>query len=156
MFGDSDFYLSEKLKLESFCAYQDRCLFDIKKKLKASLLSEQKKEQLITELIQAKFIDDERFALSFAQGKQRIKKWGISKIKAGLKAKQISTLLIDKALETIDKSVYLTDLTLLIEKKKRLLSNEKESYKKEAKIIRYLLSKGYQLDDIFKCGIRED
>jgi regulatory protein len=156
MFDDSDFYLSEKLKLESFCAYQDRCLFDIKKKLKASLLSEQKKEQLITELIQAKFIDDERFALSFAQGKQRIKKWGISKIKAGLKAKQISTLLIDKALETIDKSVYLTDLTLLIEKKKRLLSNEKESYKKEAKIIRYLLSKGYQLDDIFKCGIRED
>ena len=156
MFGDSDFYLSEKLKLESFCAYQDRCLFDIKKKLKASLLSEQKKEQLITELIQAKFIDDERFALSFAQGKQRIKKWGISKIKAGLKAKQISTLLIDKALETIDKSVYLTDLTLLIEKKKRLLSNEKESYKKEAKIIRYLLSKGYQLDEIFKCGIRED
>jgi len=156
MFDDSDFYLSEKLKLESFCAYQDRCLFDIKKKLKASLLSEQKKEQLITELIQAKFIDDERFALSFAQGKQRIKKWGISKIKAGLKAKQISTLLIDKALETIDKSVYLADLTLLIEKKKRLLSNEKESYKKEAKIIRYLLSKGYQLDDIFKCGIRED
>jgi regulatory protein len=156
MFGDSDFYLSEKLKLESFCAYQDRCIFDIKKKLKSSLLSEEKKEQLITELIQDKFIDDERFALSFAQGKQRIKKWGISKIKAGLKAKQISTLLIDKALETIDKSVYLADLTLLIEKKKRLLSNEKESYKKEAKIIRYLLSKGYQLDDIFKCGIRED
>ena len=156
MFGDSDFYLSEKLKLESFCAYQDRCIFDVKKKLKASLLSEEKKEQLIAELIQAKFIDDERFALSFAQGKQRIKKWGISKIKAGLKAKQIAAILIDKALETIDKSVYLEDLTLLIEKKKRLLSNEKESYKKEAKIIRYLLSKGYQLDDIFKCGIRED
>ena len=56
MFGDSDFYLSEKLKLESFCAYQDRCIFDIKKKLKSSLLSEEKKEQLITELIQDKFI----------------------------------------------------------------------------------------------------
>ena len=105
MFGDSDFYLSEKLKLEGFCAYQDRCIFDVKKKLKASLLSEEKKEQLIAELIQAKFIDDERFALSFAQGKQRIKKWGISKIKAGLRAKQIATVLIDKALETIDKSV---------------------------------------------------
>ena len=156
MFGDSDFYLSEKLKLEGFCAYQDRCIFDVKKKLKASLLSEEKKEQLIAELIQAKFIDDERFALSFAKAKQRIKKWGISKIKAGLRAKQIATVLIDKALETIDKSVYLEDLTLLIEKKKRLLSAEKESYKKEAKIIRYLLSKGYQLDDIFKCGIRED
>lgn len=156
MFGDSDFYLSEKLKLESFCAYQDRCIFDVKKKLKASLLSEQKKEQLITELIQAKYIDDERFALSFAQGKQRIKKWGISKIKAGLRAKQISNLLINKALGTIDKSIYLNDLTLLIEKKKKLLSAEKEGYKKQTKIIRYLLSKGYQLDDIFKCGIRED
>jgi len=156
MFGDSDFFLSEKFKLESFCAYQDRCIFDVKKKLKASLLSEEKKDQLIAELIQDKFIDDERFALSFAQGKQRIKKWGISKIKAGLRAKQISAVLIDKALKTIDKSVYLEDLTQLIEKKKRLLSAEKESYKKEAKIIRYLLSKGYQLEDIFKCGIRED
>jgi regulatory protein len=152
----SALFLSEKNKLERFCAYEDRCVFQIRKKLLTSLLPEAEKEMLITTLINDRFLDDFRFACSYVSGKSRIKKWGAHKIYRGLKSYQIKPDQISLAMKEIALDDYMNTLKELIERKKVLLSDTQDPYKKKVKIIRYLTGKGYSLTDIYRSGIEED
>lgn len=148
--------MSEKIKMERFCAYEDRCVFQLRKKLLTSLLPEEEKELLISDLIKNRFLDDFRFACSYVSGKSRIKKWGTHKIYRGLKSYQINADLISLAMKEIVLDDYLDTLKELIERKKILLSAIQDPYKKKVKIIRYLTGKGYSLADIYRSGIEED
>lgn len=152
----SALFLSEKSKLERYCAYEDRCSYQIRKKLNLSLLSDKEKEAIIVGLLQDKFIDDARFANAYVSGKSRIKKWGAFKIRKGLLFYQIEKALIEKALKELDSNEYLKNLKDLMGKKMALLHAIKNPYEKKVKIIRFLTSKGYSLSDIYQTGIEED
>lgn len=154
--SSSALFMSEKIKMERFCAYEDRCVFQLRKKLLTSLLPEEEKELLISDLIKNRFLDDFRFACSYVSGKSRIKKWGTHKIYRGLKSYQINADLISLAMKEIVLDDYLSTLKELIERKKILLSAIQDPYKKKVKIIRYLTGKGYSLTDIYRSGIEED
>ena len=86
------------LKLTSYCAYQERCLYDIHQQLNKYELTEEQKEQAIDYLYQEKYLDELRYAQSFTRGKFQFKSWGKNKIKAHLKAKGISDLEIELSL----------------------------------------------------------
>jgi regulatory protein len=152
----SALYLSEKSKLERYCAYEDRCSYQIQKKLSDSLLSEKEKETIIIGLLQDKFLDDTRFAYAYVSGKSRIKKWGAYKIRKGLLFYQIEKTIIEKAMKELDSTEYLKNLKDLMERKMALLHAVKNPYEKKVKIIRFLTSKGYSLSDIYQTGIEED
>ena len=53
----------------------------LKKKIDKFLVSKNDKLQIINSLTIEKYIDEERFAISYCQGKFNIKKWGKQKIK---------------------------------------------------------------------------
>src|SRR5690606_23380424 len=99
-------------------------------------------------LIQNGFLNEERFARSFVRGKFNQKSWGRIKIRVELKKRKIPAKMIESALSEIDEVNYLQTLENLFEKKKQSLKNERESFKKKAKIRNYLLQKGYESEII--------
>jgi regulatory protein len=138
-------------KLEAYCAYQDRSTKEVQKKMESFSLSNKDREALLSHLRNMKFLDDERFTESFVQGKFRIKKWGKIKIKSHLIQHHIPSSLISEAMTAIRDKDYFATIEQLIEKKKALLNSDLNDYQIKEKIIRYLQSKGYELNVIFDC-----
>lgn len=132
-------------KLAQYCVYQDRCHWEVEQKLKEFMLIPEAKEQIVIYLIQNKFLNEERFAKSFARGKFYQNKWGKTKITNALKSKKIPPKLIEIGLEEIDSNDYLETLEKLYNQKNESLSSEKDSFKKKNKIKNYLLQKGYEI-----------
>ena len=82
------------LKVESWCAYQERAQQEVRNKLYEYGLHQNEVEELITELIVTNFLNEERFAMAYVSGKVNIKKWGRIKIKQGLKFKKVPDIAI--------------------------------------------------------------
>lgn len=137
------------LKLMQYCAYRDRSHREVEEKLREMRMIPAACEQIIVQLMQENFLNEERFARSFVRGKFRIKKWGRIKIKQELKFREISAPLIKIALTEIDETEYFNTLTELAQKKNALLK-EKDPFKKRKKLANYLLQKGYESALIFE------
>ena len=137
-----------KLRLERFCAYQERCSNDVLIKMQSLGVSEKPLEtKLLNSLKKDRFINDKRFVEAFIEGKVNIKKWGVNKIRAGLFQRFISSALIEEGLLGLDKSKYKKNLLNLATKKEALLSEKETAYIKKTKVLRYLASKGYTSED---------
>ncbi len=134
-----------RVKAEHFCAYQERSQQEVRTKLQGFELPYADVEELISELIQSNFLNEERFATSYALGKFRIKNWGKHKIKQGLKLKQVPEKLINKVLTQLDEQDYSKTLILLLNKKAVLL-REPDTFKRNYKLMQYALGKGYERD----------
>lgn len=119
-------------KAKHYCAYRERCHSEVREKLYSLRLHKNEVEQLLTQLIEEKFLNEERFAIAYAGGKFRIKNWGKEKIRYALKQKQVSAYCIRKALNSIGNSDYDKIFILVADKKLQLLKSEKKHlYKKE-------------------------
>ncbi|MFI5141877.1 MAG: regulatory protein RecX, partial [Bacteroidia bacterium] len=95
------------IKIRDWCAYQERCQQEARDKLYDYGLKTDDVENIIAQLVNENFINEERFAIAFAGGKFRIKKWGKVKIKQELKAKRVSDYCIKKGLAIIDNTDYI-------------------------------------------------
>lgn len=147
--SNSDFsYI--KAKIENFCAYQERCTAEVAEKLKTFDLKESEVNKIVKQLEEDNFLNDERFACSYASGKFNIKGWGRLKIKSHLSFKNLSIELIDKGLSEIDAEVYNNRLKTLAERKLQELEKEKNPWIKKQKVIRFLSSKGYESQLIYE------
>src|SRR5690606_38081226 len=101
------FSIQELLKkAEQYCAYQERCHKEVTQKLYGLGASAQEINEIIAHLIQHNFLNEERFARSFARGKHRIKKYGKVRIINELKFRNTSKYNIDKALQEIPDDQY--------------------------------------------------
>jgi regulatory protein len=136
-----------KSKLESYCAYQDRSLFDVEKKISTLTNIKEEEERIISSLIKDGFLNQDRFIESFVKGKVNQKRWGKEKIRSGLIQHKIPKGVIDSALKNIDKEKYQQNLLILAQKKSDSLNKETNAFEKKAKILRFLYSKGYQSSD---------
>jgi len=132
-------------KAEHFCAYQERAQQEVRDKLYDWGLWPDAVENIIVKLIGANFLNEERFAKAYAQGKFKQKGWGRIKIKQGLKFKKVPDILIKKALHTIDGDNYIAMLTKALNKKAAMLT-EKDDYKRRYKLQQYAMSRGYESD----------
>jgi regulatory protein len=145
-----------QLRLESFCAYQERCTREIETKLFQWNFPKKESDQLIEYLKSSGFLDDERFAFSFVSGKTRFKKWGRIKIRFHLSQKGIDKELAANALKEIDLDEYWNNL-LHLTKRKFGDTKDTDQWQKKSKMTRFLASKGYESDlihdaieDVFK------
>ena len=130
-------------KAEHYCAYQERSQQEVRNKLYEWGLWTDAIENIIIRLIEENYLNEERFAKAYVKGKFNQKAWGRIKIKQGLKFKNVSPVLIKKALLTIDASDYMDALTRLIEKKAATVT-EKDPYKRRYKLQQYALSRGFE------------
>ncbi len=136
------------VKMQNWCAYQERSQQDARDKLYELGLWPEAVENIIVKLIEDNFLNEERFATSFARGKFNIKKWGRIKIKQELKQKRIGDYCLKKAMQQIDEHDYMITLKKLIEAKRKLVK-EKNPVKLKYKLMSYALSKGYEKDLVF-------
>ncbi len=134
-------------KIRRFCAYQERSQKQVEEKLKSYGLLDLAADELLLELIQENYLNEERFASTFARGKFSIKGWGVRKIEQALWQHRVSKPNIESALAEINQDQYKSKLISIAQKKYNLISSTAKG-KREQKLIRFLLGKGYLYDEI--------
>lgn len=132
-------------KAENFCAYQERSQKEVRYKLVEWGMRGDELEEIISDLIINNFLNEERFAKSYASGKFNIKHWGRVKIKQGLKLKGVPDKILQKAIYSIDGDDYLQTIEKLAVKKAESLG-ENDPFKRKNKLMSYLQAKGFETD----------
>jgi regulatory protein len=130
-------------KLKSYCAYQERCEYEVLNKLNKTELNQLEIEKILASLKASGFLDNARFAEAFTSGKFKIKGWGKQKIRQGLKAKYLPEELIENALNSLDIDGYTQQLIDIANKKWHQLGLKKNQNTKQ-KLFRFLYGKGYE------------
>ena len=138
-----------KRKIEQFCVYQDRCHKEVEQKMRDYEPIPEAREMILLRLMKDNFLNEERFAKSFARGKFRIKSWGKQRIIRELKFRDISTYNIKTALKEIDENEYLETIYRVTENRNNVIS-ESDNYKRKKKLIDFLMRKGFENELIFK------
>ena len=139
-----------KSRIRFYCAKEDRCQQQVMDKLLDYGLCMGVSEEILLELIQEKYVDEERYARSFCSGKFKVKNWGRRKIIFELKKKRVSEVCIQKGLEEIDEAAYLHTLQQLLEKKKNLTKDTNQFVRKK-KMVDYVVRKGYESDLVWEA-----
>ncbi len=101
------------------------------------------KDDIILSLMKENFLNEERFARTYARGKFNIKKWGKVKITEGLKKHEVSKKCIQLALTEINEDEYLKVLRQTIDEKRASLK-EKNPWKRKAAIYRFAAQRGFE------------
>mgnify|MGYP001315701497 CR=1 FL=1 len=137
---------SLKRKIENYCAYQERCHFEVKRKLNNLGVFGQEVDEYICYLIDENFLSETRFSEAYVRGKFNNSNWGKIKIIQELKSRNISDWNINKALGQISEKEYNDKLKKLCEK--RIDSSDNSSPSIKDKIIRSLTYKGWEIDKV--------
>ena len=137
-----------KKNIEHYCAYQERCHKEVVNKLKDLGIIQNAIDIIVADLIQNNYLNETRFAQSFARGKFRIKKWGKVKIHRELNKREISEYNIKMGMKEISDSDYEETFNTLLDKKLSELSHLPESEQKR-KIFNYLSYRGWEVEKIF-------
>jgi len=136
-------------KIEHFCAYQERCHQEVVSKLWSIKLNQNEIDEVIVHLIENNFLNEARFACSFARGKHRIKQWGRIRITNELKMRKISPNLIKLALKEIPDEEYTATFENLAEKHWQSF-RETNELKKRKKFCDYLLRRGFESNLVYE------
>ncbi|HRJ30789.1 MAG TPA: regulatory protein RecX [Cyclobacteriaceae bacterium] len=132
-----------KQKILRYCAYQERSHQEVKNKLYSLGLFSSDVNEIISFLITEGFLNEERFARTFAGGKFRMKSWGRLKIIRELEAKGLTRNCIKLGLKEIDEEDYRLTLTRLLQKKSEQTMPDSLFVKRD-KLARYAIQKGYE------------
>lgn len=136
-------------KIEQYCSYQERCHEEVQTKLRSMYLEPHEIDQLIVHLIEHNFLNEARFACSFARGKHRIKHWGKIRITNQLKIRHINNTLITLALKEISAEEYLETFNALAERNWQSIT-EKNALKKRKKFCDYMLRRGFESNLVYE------
>jgi regulatory protein len=135
-------------KIIRYCSYRERCEYEAVQKIRSWGADNSTCDMLIGELENSEYLNDNRFACSYAGSKFRVNGWGKIKIAAELKNRKILPSVIQIALKTIDEEEYHSKLYDLLTRKNHSL-NERVSARKKMKVMNYGLSKGYEKNIVF-------
>ena len=130
-------------KMAKYCAYQERCVKDVRDKLKAFDIPEEEKQKILAYLLDNRFVDDERFAKAFVRGKINQSGWGINKIRFHLVQKGIAKDIIDETLGQTDEEVYRQKLIDILKTKSKTLRAATD-FEKKRKLAAYAMQKGFE------------
>jgi regulatory protein len=131
-------------KLKRYCAYQERCHQEVRTKLLSLKIYGHLLEEIISDLINEDYLNEERFARSYARGKYKLKKWGRNRIEQELKMRRISPYCIKKSMEEIDEVVYIKNLKDIIDKYIREREHQISSDALNRKAFNHAMTKGYE------------
>ena len=130
-------------KMAKYCAYQERCVKDVKDKLKTFDIPQEEKSKILDYLLDNRFVNDERFANNFVRGKVNQSGWGVNKIRFHLIQKGIDKDVIDEALGQTDNEVYRQRLIDILKTKSKTVKVETD-FEKKRKLAAYAMQKGFE------------
>ena len=138
-----------KIKLEYYCSYQERCHDEVVEKLKTMKMIPEAIDLIVVHLLDNNFLNEERFACSFARGKHRIKYWGKIRIVRELKFRNISQYNINTALKEITQEEYAETFHKLADHHWQNM-RETNPQKKRKKYCDFLLRKGFESNLVYE------
>lgn len=136
-------------KLTNFCAYQERCNADVVEKLYKLKLPKDEFDVYIDKLRDENFLNEERYVKAFISAHSK-KKWGKTKIKSALAGKKLTGDLVKKYLDLIEDEGYDEQIKILLQKKWNSIRTGTPKDKKN-KLLRFLLSKGFEMGKVIKA-----
>lgn len=129
--------------IRNYCAYQERNHNEVRTKLIELGARGLQLENIMTDLIDHDFLNEERYAKAYAGGKFRMLGWGKIKIVHQLKSKGISAYCIKKGLQEIGNDDYYEKAKQLAQKKLAMIKTS-SIYEQRKKAYAYLNQKGYE------------
>lgn len=136
-------------KAANLCSKSEKCVSQIRKKLRDWGLDETQAQKAIDYLLDEKFIDEERFTKYYVRDKFRFNHWGRIKISYSLRQLQINSSHIDDALEQIELQDYQETLLTLLQAKRRSIKSD-DNYDIRMKLARFAQGRGFEPDISFK------
>ena len=130
-------------KMAKYCAYQERCVKDVRDKLKTFEIPEEEKAKILDYLLDNRFVNDERYAKAFVRGKVNQSGWGVNKIRFHLIQKGIDKDIIDEALGQTDEEAYRQRLIEILKTKAKTVKADSD-FEKKRKLAAYAMQKGFE------------
>jgi regulatory protein len=132
-------------KARHYCAYQERSHSETRRKLMGFGLGRTDVDRLLATLIEDGYLNEERFATSFAGGRFRAKKWGRIRIVHELRMRGVGEANIRQAMASIDDDEYRRCIERLAHKRWRELKELEGSPRERlAKTASYLVARGFE------------
>lgn len=133
-------------RLQRQCARAESCTFDVRRKAVKALEGDtEAAERVVALLVKDRFVDDARYAASFAREKSSLQGWGAVKIRFQLRGKGIPDEVITEALGEVDTAKAAAKLDKLAAERYRLLKGAPQC---RLKLLKALLSRGYNYDEV--------
>ena len=132
-------------KATTLCSGSEHCTSQIMEKLSLWGVSVQDAYNIMDYLVKEKYIDNKRFARAYCHDKFCYNHWGRIKIRQMLRHLRLNDEEIEEGMETIDEEDYLEALNDVLRAKDRTLK-DKDKYLRKAKLVRHLLSRGFETE----------
>ena len=129
-------------RLRKWCAMQERCALDARKKIIQWGGSEDEAEQAIRRMMKEDFMSEERYIQGYVRAHVEYKKWGPYRVVAGPRSKGVPTSQAQIAVDAVSREVVLDTLNELVQRRAAELPDRRD------RVIRFLINKGYNLQDI--------
>lgn len=137
-------------KLSALCAKGEHSTGEADTKMRQWGLEAHARARVIAKLVNAKFIDDRRFATFFIHDKIKFNHWGRRKIEVSLRQKGVDSQIIAEALDEVPDSEYLEILRPMI-KSKIETTKAATDYERAMKTIKWAAGRGFSLELIRQC-----
>lgn len=131
-------------RLESLCSRSEQCEFDLERKMIGWRIPSSKRKEIIEKLKEDRFVDNARYAASYANDKSRFSSWGPYKIKMELGRRKISATDISVAIKRVPRVVWKEGLLKNARSKAAGLElNGEDSRNERLKLFRFLVARGF-------------
>lgn len=134
-------------KLTTLCARGEHCQQEMLDKMRKWEIEEDVQARVMEYLLKEKFIDEERYTRLFVEEKIKFNKWGRKKLEQALYMKRIPRSIYTPILDEVDEDNYEEVLRPLLEAKRKSVTGKSE-YEIRGKLIRFALSRGFDMDTI--------
>ena len=138
-------------KILKYCAFQERSCREVCRKLAELKVPRQEAEQILEELKEQNYVNDERFAECFVRGKMNNNRWGRVKIRVELLKRGVDDAIISEKLQMMDEDLYIQNLQYLAARWQQENPSKGRDY-----MTRFLMSKGYTFDEIRQCASNQE
>lgn len=133
--------------LMTACAKSEKAPSDVRRLLARWGVEAEAAEGIVARLTEMKFIDDRRYAEAYVREKTRLSRWGVRKIREGLRVKRIPETVIDEALREADDRTMGRKLEELLRRKARTVRAAND-YERKGKLLRYGMGLGFDYEAV--------
>lgn len=130
------------------CSTGERCRSDILRKLDGCGLSASDVSDIVEKLCSDGYIDHTRYAKAFVHDKSVLQGWGANRIRMALRQKGIDDGTIAAAFGEMDREAAEGKMFAVLKSKWKSLCNETDRNRKQAKLLRFALGRGYEYSEI--------
>ena len=145
-FSEDEKYILQKI--QSYCHFQERCINEVRNKLFSLKATNKTADKILQSLIDNDYLNEDRYAKMFIQGKLRIKKWGRIKLKYELRLKGVDINIINDNINKIKEEEYIQYFNEFSINKIKFLKGTK--YQKKKSFINYFSYRGWENSLIYQ------